>query len=300
MKVQNPTKLDIFFKGGGIIKFPVQNLKQIDIEPIDGDGGSSDGGDGEDNSEEAFLFQALTIINGTEGFYFDENISRTYVFPISDWDDSWGEGSTLLGDKETSDYVISGYNADDDIGYYIFVTADELNTLEELYYPYKNYYNDWRKNQFAFPIDTGTKIMFNNGTPYIRSLLNNESYSKPGCLLDNQEFANCILFCIENDHKLGPEFADNVHYETVEPKFSFRPGSEGTYDGFVYMNHKYIQNTYTAEEINAIYNFFDSLNQQVYLASSTEYYDIYIVRLRIRVNNANIDIHTPYVVKKSA
>lgn len=42
MKVQNPTKLDIFFKGGGIIKFPVQNLKQIDIEPIDGDGGGSD------------------------------------------------------------------------------------------------------------------------------------------------------------------------------------------------------------------------------------------------------------------
>lgn len=42
MKIQNPTKLDILFKGGGIIKFPVQNLKQIDIEPIDGDGGGSD------------------------------------------------------------------------------------------------------------------------------------------------------------------------------------------------------------------------------------------------------------------
>lgn len=42
MKIQNPTKLDIFFKGGGIIKFPVQNLKQIDIEPINGDGGGSD------------------------------------------------------------------------------------------------------------------------------------------------------------------------------------------------------------------------------------------------------------------
>lgn len=42
MKIQNPTKLDIFFKGGGIIKFPVQNLKQIDVEPIDDDGGGSD------------------------------------------------------------------------------------------------------------------------------------------------------------------------------------------------------------------------------------------------------------------
>ena len=42
MKIQNPTKLDILFKGGGIIKFPVQNLKQIDIEPIDGDGGGND------------------------------------------------------------------------------------------------------------------------------------------------------------------------------------------------------------------------------------------------------------------
>ena len=41
MKVQNPTKLDIFFKGGGIIKFPVQNLKQIDVEPIDEQGGGS-------------------------------------------------------------------------------------------------------------------------------------------------------------------------------------------------------------------------------------------------------------------
>lgn len=39
MKVQNLTKLDIFFKGGGIIKFPVQNLKQIDVEPIDEQGG---------------------------------------------------------------------------------------------------------------------------------------------------------------------------------------------------------------------------------------------------------------------
>lgn len=42
MKVQNPTKLDIFFKGGGIIKFPVQNLKQIDVEPIDEQGGGGD------------------------------------------------------------------------------------------------------------------------------------------------------------------------------------------------------------------------------------------------------------------
>lgn len=39
MKIQNPTKLDIFFKGGGTIKFPVQNLKQVDIEPIDEQGG---------------------------------------------------------------------------------------------------------------------------------------------------------------------------------------------------------------------------------------------------------------------
>lgn len=39
MKIENPTKLDIFFQGGGIIKFPVKNLKKVDVEPIDGDGG---------------------------------------------------------------------------------------------------------------------------------------------------------------------------------------------------------------------------------------------------------------------
>lgn len=43
MKVQNPTKLDIFFKGGGIIKFPTKHLRHVDIEPVD----NSDDGDNE-------------------------------------------------------------------------------------------------------------------------------------------------------------------------------------------------------------------------------------------------------------
>ena len=206
----------------------------------------------------------------------------------------------MLGDKETADYVVWSYNADDDIAYYMFVTADELNTLEELYYPYKNYYNDWRNNQFAFPIDTGTSISFNNNnTPYISGLVSNDSYNKPGCLFDNQEFAGCILFGIEDYSKLGPEFQEE-HYETVEPKFSFRPGSEGVYDGFVYMNHKNIQLNYTEEKKTAIYNFFNSLTQEAYLASSTEYYDIYIVKLRITISGPQSYIYTPYVVRKQS
>lgn len=43
MKIQNPTKLDIFFKGGGIINFPTKHLKHVDIEPVD----SSNDGDNE-------------------------------------------------------------------------------------------------------------------------------------------------------------------------------------------------------------------------------------------------------------
>lgn len=263
------------------------------------DGGGGDGGGG-DTSEEAFLFQALTIINSTAGFCFDENLEYpNYVHPISDWDDSWAEGVTLLGDKETADYVIFGASADNEIYYDIFVTADELNTLEELYYPYKNFYNDWRKNQFAFPIEIGTEIAFNDNTPYIRLLISNEQFNKPGCLFDNHEFAYCILFGIEHDNMLGPEFK-NASYETVEPKFSFRPGSEGVYDGFVYMNHQRIQLNYTLDQQNAIYNFFDSLIQEAYLASSTEYYDIYIVKLRITISGSQSYIYTPYVVRKQS
>ena len=299
MKYTNIKKLLIKFMGGGLINFPTRFLRWIKIDgDAEGDDGGGGGGDGGDTSKEAFLFQVLTIINGSEGFYFDENTTQEYVFPISDWDDSFAEGYTLLGNKENADYVIYGDNADDDIYYYMFVTADELNTLEELYYPYKNYYNDWRKNQFAFPIDTGVNIEFNNDTPYISSLISNELYNKPGCLFDNHEFANCILFATEQRDKLGPEF-QSVEFETIEPKFSFGPGSEGVYDGFVYMNHKYIQSNYTAEQQDAIYNFFDSLTQERYLASSTEYYDIYIVILNIRVgSNLNTNIYTPYVVRK--
>ena len=261
--------------------------------------GGSNGDGGGDTSEEAFLLQTLTIINSTEGFYFDENTTQEYVFPISNWDDSFAEGSTLLGNKENADYVISGYNADDDIYYYMFVTADELNTLEELYYPYKNFYNDWRKNQFAFPIEVGTNVVFNDNTPRINYLVdNNNSFNKPGCLFDNYEFANCILFATKDYYKLGPEF-ESRPFETVEPKFSFRPGGEGIYDGFVYMNHKYIQATYTEEQRDAIYNLFESFSQRAYLASSTQYYDIYIVELYIRVgSNTNTSIYTPYVVRK--
>lgn len=36
-------------------------------------GGNSGGSNGGSASEEAFLFRALTIINSTEYFYFDEN-----------------------------------------------------------------------------------------------------------------------------------------------------------------------------------------------------------------------------------
>lgn len=270
------------------------NVK-LDLKKVGGGENAS-----EDTSEEAFLFQVLTIINGTRGFYFDENITQSYVVPISDYDDSWSEGVTLLGNKETADYVILGNSADGEIYYDIFVTADELNTLEELYYPYKNYYNDWRNNQFAFPIDTGTEISFSNNTPYIINLINNDLASKPGCLFDNQKFANCILFGIENDYKLGPEFNEGVHYETIEPKFSFRPGGEGVYDGFVYMNHSYMQRMYSSEEKNAVYDLFESFLQQVYLASSTQYYDIYIVKLNIRVgSNTNTGIYTPYIKRKS-
>ena len=300
MKYTNIKKLLIKFMGGGLINFPTRFLRWIKIDgDAEGDDSGGGGGDGEDASEEAFLFQVLTIINGSEGFYFDENTTQGYVFPISDWDDSFAEGSTLLGNKETADYVISGYNADDDITYYMFVTADELNTLEELYYPYKNYYNDWKKNQFAFPIEVGTHISFNNNTPYIDFLISNESFHKPGCLFDNHEFAGCILFGIENNYdKLGPEF-QNAHFEVVEPKFSVRPGSEGEYDGFVYMNHKYIQSNYTEERQNAIYNLFESFYQRAYLASSTQYYDIYIVQLNIQIgSNTNTGIYTPYVVRK--
>ena len=295
MKITNIKKLWIKFIGGGLIKFPHENLREVEI---DGDG-LDGGGGGEDTSEEAFLFQVLTIINSTEGFYFDENTEQAYVFPISDWNDSYAEGYTLLGDKENADYVICGYNADDGIDYYIFVTTDELNTLEELYYPYKNYYNDWRKNQFAFPIEVGTKISFNDNTPRIDSLISNESFNKPGCLLDNHEFANCILFAVINEYNLGPEVSRDSIFETIEPKFSFRPGSEGVLNGFVYMNHKYIQSDYTVEQQNAIYNLFESFSQRAYLASSTQYYDIYIVKLNIKVgSNLNTGIYTPYVVRK--
>lgn len=270
--------------GGGLIKFPHENLREVEI---DGDGAEGGGG-GEDTSEDAFLFQVLTIINSTEGFYFDEDSDQGFVFPISDWDDSWSEGSTLLGNKETADYVISGYN--DDITYYIFITADELNILEELYYPYKNYYVDWRKNQFAFPIESVIHVGFSDDTPYINytPTLNNSI----GCLFDNSDFASSILFGIEDDSKLHPE----GEYSVVSPKFSFRPDEGGS--GFVYMNHKYIQSNYTQEGQDAIYNLFESFNQHAYLASSTEYCDIYIVRITLRISNFRPIIHTPYVVRK--
>ena len=65
MKIQNPTKLDIFFKGGGLIKFPVQNLKQIDIEPIDDEGGGGD-------DEEEVFFKLLTIQPNAVVLYYNE------------------------------------------------------------------------------------------------------------------------------------------------------------------------------------------------------------------------------------
>ena len=248
------------------------------IENRKGSGGG-DGGGGGDTSEDAFLIQVLTILNNTENFYFDENTTQSCVFPISDWDNSWAEGCTLLGNKETADYVIGCYDGNNDIPYYIFVTTDELSTLEKLYYPYKNYYNDWN-------------------TPYISTLIDSESFNKPGCLFDNQEFAQCTLFGIEHDSILGPEFDGGINYEVAEPKFSFRPGSEGEYDGFVYMNHNLIKRLYTQEQQNDIYNFLESLYQRAYLASSTQDYDIYIIQIYIHIGNLNTYLYTPYVVKK--
>lgn len=72
MKIQNPTKLDIFFQGGGIIKFPVKNLKQIDIEPIDGDGGGSD-------EEPAELTKLDVIKNYVNLLYDNYNIEFDIV-----------------------------------------------------------------------------------------------------------------------------------------------------------------------------------------------------------------------------
>ena len=122
MKVQNPTKLDIFFKGGGIIKFPVQNLKQIDVEPID-----EQGGDGSSSS----IVNLLGIESPIGFIYVDDFadvvsdveddtliISENIIHPISelDFDDIiWAKSSDTVNIEFVYDVSIIGkysYNED--------------------------------------------------------------------------------------------------------------------------------------------------------------------------------------------
>lgn len=48
MKITNLTKLIIRFLGGGKIDFPTSNLREVEIEPFDGEGGSEESGNNDE------------------------------------------------------------------------------------------------------------------------------------------------------------------------------------------------------------------------------------------------------------
>lgn len=124
MKIENPTKLDIFFKGGGIIKFPVQNLKKVDVEPIEGSDEEI-----ETNSNDYFPSKTKYI-----GFVFERDITFDFDDENDNVTTKLVENAVLHSfDEINKDFIINNdeaennyywqtnirvireYNSDDDI-----------------------------------------------------------------------------------------------------------------------------------------------------------------------------------------
>lgn len=86
MKIQNPTKLDIFFKGGGIINFPTKHLKHVDIEPVD----SSSDGDNENLTlitNEEFQQPTIEVYTKEEFNNYDNDEDLTLdIFKLGQFD----------------------------------------------------------------------------------------------------------------------------------------------------------------------------------------------------------------------
>lgn len=94
MKITNLTKLIIRFLGGGIINFPTKHLKEIEIEPFDGEGGSSvdlttlEFSDIEDEFKQFILeryndSEFRTLLGDADPFKYinDESFIDNLVFP---------------------------------------------------------------------------------------------------------------------------------------------------------------------------------------------------------------------------
>lgn len=89
MKIENPTKLDILFKGGGLINFPTKHLKYVDIEPIDNS-------DDEDNENVTLMtydeydkqhYVSILTKEEEENINFDNDEDLTLdVFKIESYD----------------------------------------------------------------------------------------------------------------------------------------------------------------------------------------------------------------------
>lgn len=99
MKIQNPTKLDILFKGGGIIKFPFKHLKEVDI---DGDSDEQSGGEGGGSAE---LTKLDTIKNYVNILYDHYNIE----FDVIEETSTQEEEVTDENEEPTDEVITTTY-----------------------------------------------------------------------------------------------------------------------------------------------------------------------------------------------
>ena len=292
MKYTNIKQLIIKFMGGGIINFPTRFLRWVKING-DSDGSDGGGGGGSDtdvNQELTFLNQVSDLIYQTQGFMFDADGNKYWGIPISDYEDSWSEGTTVLGNKENADYVILVNDENGENYYTVFLTEEEYNYLENTVDVEREYFRDWTKNKFAFPING--YLTYSGGNFYVQDGV----YSPNGEVIPdlfNYIYTSLIYGLKEqNINILGVEFSqddlDDV-FETPDTKFTFNTPTEGIYSSFVFANYSKLDGNET------IRTGLNNMLQRIYKAGETDDGEIYLVEL----NTGNDRFYTIYYKSKT-
>ena len=258
------------------------------------DSGNSDsGGGGSDadiNQELTFLNQVTNLIYQTQGFMFDADGNKYYADSISNYEDSWSEGTTILGDKETADYVIWVNDESGENTYTVFLTEEEYNYLVNTVDVEREYFRDWTKNKFAFPINS--YLTYSGGNFYIQDGV----YSGYGDVIPNLFWyiEGSLIYGLkeENINILGVEFSQDDWddmFETPDTKFTFNTPSEGVYSGFVFADYSKLNNNET------IRTGLNNMPQQIYKAGETDFDEIYLVKL----TSGDGNFYTIYVKSKT-
>lgn len=279
MKFTNVKQLIIKFMGGGLINFPTRFLRWV---KINGDSDGSDGGssDTDINQELEFLNQITDLIYQTNKFAFDADSEQHSCIPISDYNESWAEGTIILGNKETADYVIRVNDENKENFYTVFLTEEEYNYLVNTVDVNRNYFRDWIKNKFAFPING--YINYDNNTLDIFDGVPTEN----GNVIPNLFWylKGALVYGIKGEDVgiLGIEFnQDNWEnmFEVPDTKFPFDQPTEGIYSGFVFADYEIITNPDYEVTPGSIITDLNNLPQKIYKAGETDFDEIYLVEL---------------------